>query len=233
MALTLLQRLKRVRKNRPYGQFGQKGDRCTDNGSLGCTHTVWQYIAFVYKGKLYTHDQLSRLSGYPCGGGPTNRGMRITESQKLVRALKLPYIYKANLTSGQLLKASKRGPVLFAIRYGDWPNWKGYRNHYRPRPWARPRGRAGRNQFTGFYGSHAVALLGFRRIIRNGKFIRNACAVLEPNHASPARPEKVPYDIVTQSELNKAYRATVTKLRWPSTMAFIPTKAPTFPGGLR
>ena len=230
--MTLLQQLKASRRRHPFGQFGSSGDHCTDNGALGCTHTIWRFIAHAYTGHWYSHDYLSHVSGYPCGGGPTNRGMRITESQRLCRALNLPYVWRPNLSSSHLLRAAKQGPVLFAIRYGSWPNWKNYRGRHRPRPYARPLGKAGRNQFTGFYGSHAVALLGHRRIVRNGHFVRNACYVMEPNHGSPARPEKPPYDIVTQTQLNRAYQATVRNLRWPMTMAFIPTRPPTFPGGL-
>jgi hypothetical protein len=233
MALTLLGKLKESRRRHPFGQFGTADDECSDNGASGCTHAVWRYIAWCYKGKWYSHDQLSRLSGYPCGGGPTNRGMRISESQKLCAALKLPLIYRADLTSAQLLKASKLGPVLFGVRYGNWPNWAHYGGQTRPRPWARPLDKAGRSQFTGFTGGHAVCLLGYSRISTSkGTFVRNDCYVMEPNHDSPARPENVAFDIVTQSQLNAAYKATVSVLKWPKTMAFVPTKLPTFPGGL-
>lgn len=229
--VTLREKLLRARRLRPFGQFGTTDDECTDNGALGCTHTVWRFIAFIYTGKWYSHDQLSRLSGYPCGGGPENRGMRIGEAQQLCRALKLPYVYRANLTSSQLLNFTGNGPVVFAMLYGKWPAWKGYKGIFRKGPWARPYGAAGRNQFN-WSGSHAALLLGYKRIIRDHKFVRNDCYVLEPNHDSPARPENVPYDVVTQTQLNVAYRATVTDLHWTSTMAFVPTRQPTFPGGL-
>ena len=236
MALTqaqLLSKLAESRRRHPFGQFGTSDDECTDNGALGCTHTVWRYIAFVYKGKWYSHDQLTKLSGYPCGGGSTNRGMRISESQRLVKNLGLPYVYKAHLTSGELLRASKLGPCLFAVRYANWPNWAHYNGVTRPRPWARPTDKAGRNQFSGFYGSHACCLLGYKRITTTkGTFVRNDAYVMEPNHDSPSRPENVAYDIVTQTQLNAAYRAVVTVLGWPATMAFVPTRQPTFPGGL-
>jgi hypothetical protein len=236
MALTqaqLLAKLAECRRRHPFGQFGTTDDECTDNGALGCTQTVWRFIAFVYKGKWYSHDQLSKMSGYPCGGGSTNRGMYVSESIALVKALGLPMVYKANLTSSQLLVASKIGPVLFATRYGSWPNWAHYRGVTRPRPWARPYDKAGRNQFTGFVGSHANCLLGYQRITTTaGTFVRNDAFVFEPNHDSPARPENVAYDVVTQSQLDLAYNDTVKRLGWSSTMAFIPTRQPTFPGGL-
>jgi len=233
MVLSLLEKLKESRRRHPFGQFGTPDDECTDNGAIGCTHAVWRFIAFVYTGKWYTHDQISKLSGHPCGGGPGNRGMRVSESQQLCRALRLPYIFKANLTSAELIKASKIGPVMFATRYGDWPNWAHYGGQTRPRPWARPLDKAGRNQFVGFTGSHANCLLGFvRRTTTKGTFIRNDCFVFEPNHDSGARPENVAFDIVTQTQLNAAYRAVVTKLGWSSTVAMIPTKPPKFPGGL-
>jgi hypothetical protein len=233
MALTLLGKLQEARRRHPFGQFGTADDECTDNGALGCTHTVWRFIIWCYKGKWYSHDQITKLSGYPCGGGSTNRGMRVSEAQRLIKALGLPYVYKNSLTSSQLLQASKLGPVMFAIRYGDWPNWAHYDGRTRPRPWARPTDKAGRNQFTGFTGSHACALLGYVRIsTTKGVFVRNDCVVFEPNHDSPSRPENVAYDIVTQTDLNRAYQAVKTKLGWSVNLAFVPTKAPTFPGGL-
>ena len=236
MALTqaaLLSKLAESRRRHPFGQFGTADDECTDNGALGCTHAVWRFIAFCYKGRWYSHDQLSRLSGYPCGGGSTNRGMRIDESKKLVKALGLPFVYKADLTSGELLRASKLGPVLFGIRYGSWPNWAHYNGQTRPRPWARPTDKAGRNQFTGFFGAHACCELGYKRVeTSGGTFIRNDVYVFEPNHNTGARPENVAYDIVTQTQLATAYHDTVNKLGWPHTMAFVPTRQPTFPGGL-
>jgi hypothetical protein len=230
---TMLDRLKESRRRHPFGQFGSADDECTDNGSLGCTHTVWRFIAWAYKGRWYSHDQLSKLSGYPCGGGSTNRGMRVSESQALCRALGLPLVYKGNLSSSDLLRASRIGPCMFAIRYGDWPNWAHYGGVTRPRPWARPTDKAGRNQFSGFTGGHACALLGYVAVrTSSGTFVRNDAYVFEPNHDSPARPENVAFDIVTQTQLNAAYRAVVTKLGWSATMAFVPSRAPTFPGGL-
>ena len=230
---TLLDKCKESRRRHPFGQFGTSDDECTDNGALGCTHTVWRFIIWAYKGKWKSHDEITKLSGYPCGGGSTNRGMKVSESQRLIRAVGIPYVYKGNLTSSQLLRASRVGPVGFGIRYGDWPNWAHYDGRTRPRPWARPTDRAGRNQFTGFTGSHFCCLLGYVRITTsNGTFVRNDAYVMEPNHDSPARPENVPFDIVTQSQLSAAYQATRTKLGWAATMAFVPSRAPTFPGGL-
>lgn len=229
---TTLDKVLASRSRHPSGQFGTADDECTDNGALGCTHADWRWIAWAYTGKWRSHDALSDLAGYPCGGGSANRGLRVSESQRLVRALGLPYVYKANLTSSQLLTASRLGPVLFGIRYGDWPNWAHYGNVTRPKPWARPLDAAGRNQFAGFFGGHACVLLGYRRIVTAGRFERNDCYVMEPNHNSPARPQNVPYDIVTQTRLNNAYQATRTRLGWSATMAFIPSRAPSFPGGL-
>ncbi len=230
--MTLLGDLRKSRERHPFGQFGTAGDGCTDNGALGCTHAVWRFIAFVYTGRWYSHDELTKFSGYPCGGGSTNRGMRPSESQALCKRLGLPLVFRSGMSAGDLLRASAKGPCMVAIRYGDWPTWQGYGGKSWPRPYARPLGKAGRNQ-TGFTGSHAVALLGYERIVAaGGKFLRNDAYVFEPNHDSASRPENVPYDIVTQTEFGIAYRAVVAKLRWPATVAFVPTRAPKFPGGL-
>jgi hypothetical protein len=206
--MTNFDKLLESRRRHPSGQFGTSDDECTDNGALGCTHTIWRIIAWAYLGKSLTHE-------------------------KLVAALRLPFVYKGNLSSSNLLRASRVGPCLFAMRYGDWPNWAHYGGVTRPRPWARPTDAAGRNQFTGFTGSHAGLLLGYKGVtLANGTFVRNDCYVVEPNHDSPARPQNVAYDIVTQTQLNAAYQAVRTKLGWAATMAFVPSKGPTFPGGL-
>jgi len=227
----LLDKLKSSRRQHPFGQFGTADDQCTDGGELGCTHAVWRFIAFVYTGRWYSHDELSKLSGYPCGGGPTNRGMRPSESQALCKRLGLPLEFRAGLGTGDLLRASRKGPAMVAIRYGDWPAWEGYGGRHWPRPYARPLGKAGRNQL-GFTGSHAVALLGYERVeSAAGKFLRNDAFVFEPNHDSTARPERVAYDIVTQTQLGVAHRG-VRKLGWSNPFAFVPTRAPKFPGGL-
>lgn len=227
----LLDKLLEARRRHPFAQFGTTDDESTDNGSLGCTHACWRYIIFAYKGRWLSHDQITRQAGYPWGGGSTNRGMRVEESQRLVKNLGLPYVFKSNLSSGELLKASNTGPVLIAMRYGSWPNWRDYDGKPRPSPFARPLGKAGRNQFSGFFGSHAGVLIGYLRVPSSGTFVRNDCYVMEPNHNSPARPENVAYDVVTQSQLYNAFTA-VKKLGWSNTSAFVPTKAPTFPGGL-
>jgi len=228
----LLDKALASRVKRPSGQFGQSADGSTDNGSLGCTHTIWQWIIWAYKGKWYSHDTISKLSGYPYGGGSRNRGMNVDEAKRLIRATGIPFVYKNSLTATQLLQASNVGPCMFAMRYGSWPNWYNYAGRSRPKPWARPLGKAGRNQFVGFTGSHAGALLGYVRVTSAGKFVRNDCFVFEPNHNSPARPQNVAYDVVTGGELSNAYNAVKTMLGWSVTMAFVPTKSPTFPGGL-
>ena len=75
--------------------------------------------------------------------------------------------------------------------------------------------------------------MGYQRIVSStGTFLRNDAYVMEPNHDSPARPENVPFDIVTQTDFNRSYQEVVTMLGWSSTVAIVPTKAPTFPGGL-
>lgn len=228
----VLDKLLASRKKNPYGQFGTTDDESTDNGQLACTHAVWRFIIHAYTGKWYSFDQISHMAGFPFGGGSRNRGMSVDEAKRLILVTKIPYVYKNNLTGSELLIASNKGPVMFAMRYGNWPNWFKYRGKTTHSPYARPVSHAGRNQFTGFFGSHAGVLLGFVRVMSGGKFVRNDCYVFEPNHNSPARPEKVPYDVVTQTDLTRAYLAVKTQLGWSVTMAFVPTKAPTFPGGL-
>ncbi len=163
MPNTLLGDLRKSRERHPFGQFGTADDQCTDGGALGCTHAVWRFIVHAYTGDWFSHDELSRFSGYPCGGGPTNRGMRPSESQALCKRLRIPLEFRGGLSTGELLRASRKGPCMVAIRYGDWPAWKGYGGHAWSPPYARPLHKAGRNQL-GFTGSHAVCLLGYQRV---------------------------------------------------------------------
>ena len=230
----ILDRALALRRSNPFGQFGQSGDVSTYNGATGCGHTVWQFIIKFWLNRWLTHDDISRLAGYPWPVlNPNRRGLRPSESEKLIYKLKLPYRFVWNPTLSELLQASNWGPVLWPHWYGVYPNWKDYHGQTPPSPYARPLRHAGRNQFKNFFAGHASCELGYLPILgTTGKIIRYDVWNFEPNHDSPVRPENVAYDIITSSQMWKAHRALLAppssqignSIPWTNLWAFIPTK---------
>jgi hypothetical protein len=214
------------RRARPLQQFGQAGDISTDNGALGCTHTVLQYLALLWNGKHYTHDNISRMAGwsYPW----PNRGLRPTEVQTFLRAAGLPYVVKYGMTAYQVLQASAKGPVGFGHSYSYWPEWYQYRYAGRtadgsPNGYARPLRLAGRTQLAGFVppnDAHFGLLLGWDESQSSGSF---RVVAWEPNHNSPSRPEEPPYDYMTSAQFRRVYESYQRVLR-RTPYAIIPTR---------
>lgn len=192
-------------------QFGQSDDSLTNNGATGCTDTVLQAIILGAKGRRVTHDAIRKAAGR--GYASRNTGLTATDVKEVITKYGLPYRVAYGLSFADVLAKSNRGPVFIAIRYGDWPNWAHWAGVTRPKPWARPTDKAGRNQFTGFFGAHAALLLGYAKMLdSSGATVRTDAFVKEPNHGSPARPTKPPYDIVLTSDAKRAYDAYRTKL---------------------
>lgn len=197
------------RRAKPSQQFGQTDDESTWNGATGCTHTVLQWIIWRVKGKWYSHDDISKAAGYPWPRyNPRKRGMTLTEVQRVIDHYHLPYRIVRDRPALEVWKASKRGIVGVAIMYTHWPEWKGYRYAGRtadgkPNGYATPLRKAGKTQLSGFYGRHMTALLGYATDPKGpdlGYFI-------EPNHGSPARPEKPPYDRGLYAQWKRAYES--------------------------
>lgn len=193
-----------ARKADPFGQFGQGHDVSTWNGITGCGQTSVQAVIDIATGGRHpTHDEISKVIGY--WRPPRMTG---TSGPQLAKALQhwgLPYKAVQNLGFAELVKRMALGPVLFVVWYPKWPNWSQYAGRNRPRPWAEPLNRAGRNQFAGGLIEHWVT--GFGRDAAHPG-IRDL-AVMEPNHNSPARPQKVAVDWVAVGDANAAYRESI------------------------
>lgn len=210
-------------------QFGQAGDESTYNGATGCTHTVLQWLAYLWLNKKYTQNQISNITGYPWPSrNPKRRGLNYTEVQRFCSYTGLPYRVQLGLSAPQVAEASRKGPVAFGHKYGWWPDWYKYRlggsaTDGRPNGFASPRGEAGKTQST-WDGAHFGLLLGVARD-------PNAPDVFycwEPNHGSPARPEKPAYDKLTSQQFVNVYNSYQKSLgRTP--YALVPTK--TLPSG--
>lgn len=220
-----------TRRSNPFQQFGQAADSCTDDGSLGCALTVLQFLTLNAKGVFYTHNTIADKTSYPCGGGPTNRGMFPSEMQEWFNYAKLPYAVKYHLTTAQLYSAAALGPVWFGCSYSRWPQWKGYvyKGITAKGTYNGFAALNGSTQLTGITGNryppsptnadgHAGCLLG-SGIGRTGFQVY----VWEPNHGSTARPERPPYDIITGTQFSKLYNSYKNVLG-RSLVAAIPTR---------
>lgn len=185
-------------------QFGQKDDQSTFNGSTGCTHSDVQALEWAIHGCYRSQDEISTLAGYPWPhDNPARRGMRAStnpneELNLVLRKLALPYEVRffSRMTDSLwtwLCQRSNDGPIIAAVDY----------------PWL-PRNRskgAGLNGIAevggatqvGLSGGHAAFWLGYdKRTDMHGNDKKPVARWHhwwhDPDHASPARPEKPAYD---------------------------------------
>lgn len=192
-------------------QFGQSDDSLTDGGASGCTDTTLQALILGIRGVRVSHNDIRRAAGR--GLASRTRGLTADDCREVIAKWKLPYRVAFGLSATEMTRKSNAGPVMFAVRYGDWPNWAHWGGTTRPKPWARPTDRAGRNQFSGFFGAHMNLLLGYTAFLDDaGRVVRYDAFTKEPNHASPARPPRPAYDITTVGDMKAAYDAYHTKL---------------------
>ncbi len=212
-------------------QFGQSSDDWVHGGATACTHTVCQFLARLWKGRALTLNQVNALAGMPhnasANGQP--RGMNNTEMTRFFAAVGIPMVIKFGLSFETLLSYSNRGPVFYGMRYGSAPEWSGC--HYqgvtadgRPNGYARPTGHAGKTQLAGAENiRHAVLMLGYLGVVAGGKTVRYDVYRKEPNHGSPSRPEKPPYDVITSAQAKREY-SDYTRLLGSKAYAAIPTR---------
>ena len=208
--------------HRGLQQFGQQDDDEVWGGRTACTHTCWQLVTLLWTGKRLTLNQVNRRAGMPrnaTGSTGRPRGMRISDQLRFVRAMDLPYIYKAGLSMDRIEELAKRGPIVYGTRYGSQPSWKGRRGA--EPPYAR---KYGRTQFTGADNIRHAVLLGIVREVTSasGQTIRTEYLRRDPNHGSPARPERPPYDIINPRQARREYHD-IQKVDG-SLFAFVPRK---------
>lgn len=180
-----------------YQQFGQQNDAKTQNGATGCTDTGLQVLIRGWLERSLTHDQIRAAAGNP----PASRGLRPNEVQLVARKFGLRYVPKFGLTASQVLAiANSKGPVGIGVAYSHQPEKKGYSigGHTatgKINGFARLNGKT---QLYGFTGAHFDVVLGS---------LDGWVYVKDPNHASPARPEKPAYDIMTIAQFTKLYNS--------------------------
>jgi hypothetical protein len=191
-------------------QFGQPDDDEVHNGSTACTHAICQFLALVWNGDELSLNEVNRLAGMPKNalskdGKP--RGMRPTELAHFLAKARIPMHIKFGISFEGLLARSDRGPVFYGMRYGSAPTMKvGAAAAEGPFGFARPFGHAGATQRDAADTRHAVVMLGFlERRGPDGKLLATDVFRKEPNHGSPNRPERPPYDRIFAHQARREY----------------------------
>jgi hypothetical protein len=211
-------------------QFGQSGDYSAFDGATACTHVCIQKLAWIWFGRKVSIDYISSKAGYyrerNSAGQP--RGMTVSESANAISGLGLPYSVRYGMSFDDLLERVDAGPILYAVRYGSEPDWRGYRYagvtaDGKPNGYAR---KAGRTQLTGFENGSHMVLFGFRSRYYNaaGEGVRTDIFRHDPNHGSPSRPERPPYDIISPSQGQTEYLDYQRRLG-RTLYAWVPTKS--------
>lgn len=202
-----------ARQRRPLGQFGQPGSVATFGGKTACGPTSAQSLLFAFKRILPSLDALARIMGY--WRPPRMGGTSAEANAKALNHFHLSYRAAYSQSILQLRALTGKGPVMMVVAYVRYPNWRGYHGRPRPGPLAQPFGHAGANQFPKPAILHWVVFAG----IQKGGPYNGLAVVFEPNHGSPARPEKVAVDYITLADLNRAYLAAGSRI------AVVPNRA--------
>jgi hypothetical protein len=211
-----------LRRRNRY-QFGQPPATCDLVTRSGCADTCIQLIVWMAKGKKVSLNMVRRRSG-----APPSSPMQIDQALRALHSFGLPYELRTGLKAGEVIRIAERyGPVIVAERYWAHPQWENYvyagkrllgwaKNDSGKRVrvgLARPLQRAGLTQWT-FRDGHAV--LAATGMYLDGKRFG---VIRDPNHNSPARPERPAYDLVTMFQLNRMLAS------WPGTsVALVPTR---------
>lgn len=209
-AKPILSRAIEVAEDYPLQQFGQQHDDAAFDGKTACTHVICQYLALLWKGRLYTINEVNSLAGMPYrptrNGVP--RGMNNLEFQRFCDRVGIPMEVRFGLSFETVLRWSNNAPVFYGMEYESAPRKRGYR--YMGRVATPPFALLnGATQLGSKVGRHAVALLGYRAVLSDAtnQPIGYRAWRKEPNHGSPLRPEKPPYDVITTQQAKAEYLA--------------------------
>lgn len=179
-------------------QFGQAGAPC--NGSSCCTDTCIQMVVEYYKERTKTLSQVryaaQRLTAFD------ERACTGINYREVLNALSYFGITHYKLGSGithtDVGKWVQYGPVILGVHYGSYPKSTTGR--------CGSTNKAELNGKTdcGFNGAHAVLVIGKKPHTVNGVYRHTDYYVRDPDHHSPSRPERPPYDRITAGQLNTA-----------------------------
>lgn len=209
-----------LRRHPEFQQFGQADDSLTNNGATGCTDLCLQVLARGWTGKKYTQNQIRGFAGL--GYQSRLRGLyNPSEIRKVIDRTGIPYVIRYGWSWEALLeRANKFGPVLFGCMYAYQPekcdySYAGVKSDGRPNGYAQ---KNGKTQLLGFTGAHAELLIGRR--FKSGE--PDPVFIKDPNHRSPARPERPSFDQVSIPQFAKLYESYGYLGR--SLFAVVPTK---------
>jgi hypothetical protein len=194
------------KKMRRLFQFGQNNDSKAGGGAWACGHVSLQivYKAWFPNKRTPSINRIETLAGPRAD--PDNNGIHEREMLKAANRLGLKYRLVYDMSPADVVRVAKeRGPVIFLCIYTRWPEWHGYKyrgatGNFRPNGIARPKGKAGKNQLVGFNGGHWSVVLSAQRVED-----QELLYVRDTNHASPARPERPAYDIMTKQQWTRMY----------------------------
>lgn len=210
------------REDWPVQQFGQSDDVSTFQGKTGCTHTILQSLIHLWRGVRVSQDEISRIARYPWpNANPRMRGLTPAEVVRVFDSYRLPYVVASGASIEVVLRASNKAPVLYGVRYGDYPHAKGLAEPNVFRSIAAIE--HGATQRSGFDGAHACELLGYEHHATSSPHYDAFSH--EPNHNSgrTESPRRPAFDVITTVQLRKAFEA-ITTAGWANTYAFLPTR---------
>jgi hypothetical protein len=212
----ILDRLRHLAETHPeLQQFGQDDDDLVHNGKTACTHTICQFLSLAWNGTIPTLNEVNKLAGMPANAinevTRKPRGMRPSELETFLAKTKIPMKVVRGLAFAKMFAAADNGPVMYGMRYGSAPvKTKTHPN--------------GATQKGVPNIRHAVVLLGSLSSPAAGGGPKRVDAFRkEPNHGSPNRPERPPYDTISAHDVHVEYEDYRTKLGEPL-YAVIPTK---------
>lgn len=209
MVMSRLERrvhIKRVLLRRNGYQFGQRPSSTTlvQGGAVACCDTSIQMVLRIARGEWYSLNEIRRRSW-----APEDEPMNSVEALRALNSFGLDY-HEISPTPRDLYQiVVDKGPVIIAEAYWSHPQWEGYVYGGRKLTgnakdangdkvfvgFSKPLSHSGLNQPT-FRDGHAV-------LVATADMIDGKMAFFErdPNHDSPARPERPAWDRVSAQQL--------------------------------
>ena len=216
--------------HRELQQFGQPNSTKSYLGKTGCSFTVAQCVIGIWTGHIPSHNDIARIVGYPTARQAKHQiGLLSSQVLRLYAHYDLRYKMVRGWDWDKLERRSALyGPVHFYTRYTHQPEWKGFKYagataDGKPNGYARPYGKAGKTQLSGFDGGHSELLAGYK-IFRNkdGSVHHVTDYIRDPNHGSKSRPERPSYDRIYRTQGKKLYESYKSMPGITQTVAFIP-----------
>lgn len=199
-------------------QFGQYPTVC--GGSSCCTDTCIQMIVEYYKEKHYDLATIRKLAQRntsfnerPCSG---INGIEVLNALKNLGITHYRIGWGVDAADINVMK--NVGPTLVGVHYGSYPNKPG-------RCAGTYKAELGGRTDCNFRGAHAVLVVGGRKHLDStGRYLHTDLYSRDPDHNSPSRPEKPPYDRIKMSDFNIAMRNLPKYTAFRNTYAVYPTK---------